>query len=230
MTNRVLTLVSPHLTGADVVSLQKSLHSNRFGKSFYNGDLDGEYGPLTAQAVYRAEYWMGVKKPDHTTTGNIKKYLDGEKPLTLGMRTRRNRRIARYEKSIPLRISIFNMAKSQVGTTEDPPGTNRQKYGKWYGWDGVAWCAIFQSWCAYFGVKRSVNVKQRVRWAYCPYVYHDAVAGVNGLTLTKHPLRGDWVLFDWNNDGKADHIEAFDEWVVDGKTFSTIGEIGRAHV
>lgn len=34
----------------------------------------------------------------------------------------------------------------QVGVHEDPAGSNRQKFGVWYGWNGVPWCAIFLSW------------------------------------------------------------------------------------
>lgn len=35
---------------------------------------------------------------------------------------------------------------SKVGVHEDPPRTNRQPFGAWYGWNGVPWCMIFQSW------------------------------------------------------------------------------------
>lgn len=29
---------------------------------------------------------------------------------------------------------------------ENPARSNRQKFGVWYGWNGVPWCAIFMSW------------------------------------------------------------------------------------
>lgn len=32
------------------------------------------------------------------------------------------------------------------GVHEDPRNSNRQQFGVWYGWNGVPWCAIFQSW------------------------------------------------------------------------------------
>lgn len=41
---------------------------------------------------------------------------------------------------------IRDIARSQVGTKESPMYSNRQKYGVWYGWNGVAWCDIFLSW------------------------------------------------------------------------------------
>lgn len=42
---------------------------------------------------------------------------------------------------------ILDIARAEIGNKESPPGSNRQKYGKAYGWDGVAWCAIFVWWC-----------------------------------------------------------------------------------
>ena len=43
---------------------------------------------------------------------------------------------------------LCTTALSQVGTTEDPPGSNMQPYGAEYGMNGVAWCCIFVWWCA----------------------------------------------------------------------------------
>lgn len=47
------------------------------------------------------------------------------------------------------------IAKSQVGVSENPPGSNRTPYNSWYaslmGWsyyEACAWCAIFQCWVA----------------------------------------------------------------------------------
>lgn len=41
---------------------------------------------------------------------------------------------------------VLEIAESQVGTKESPPGSNKQKYGEAYGQNGVAWCAIFVWW------------------------------------------------------------------------------------
>jgi len=48
----------------------------------------------------------------------------------------------------PLEIAI-----SEIGMQEAPDGSNRTKYGEWYGetagqnWDGQPWCGMFVSWC-----------------------------------------------------------------------------------
>ncbi len=41
---------------------------------------------------------------------------------------------------------VIATAHKEIGTTEWPPESNHQKYGAWYGDDGVYWCAQFVSW------------------------------------------------------------------------------------
>lgn len=43
---------------------------------------------------------------------------------------------------------IVNIALGEVGTSEEPPGSNHVKYNDWYGQKDDAWCAVFVSWCA----------------------------------------------------------------------------------
>ncbi|GAB4064147.1 CHAP domain-containing protein [Angustibacter speluncae] len=43
---------------------------------------------------------------------------------------------------------VLNVARSQLGFAEQPPGSNRSPYGAWYPMDGQPWCAMFVSWCA----------------------------------------------------------------------------------
>lgn len=43
---------------------------------------------------------------------------------------------------------VIDVARGEVSrsSAEHPRGSNRTKYGKWYGFDGVPWCAIGVSW------------------------------------------------------------------------------------
>ena len=66
---RLLHLASPLMTGADVKALQKLLNEDGYGKGL---DADGEYGPMTAQAVYRAQFWLGFPRPDQLAGRRIK--------------------------------------------------------------------------------------------------------------------------------------------------------------
>lgn len=218
---RILSLTSPHLKGADVKHLQAALKNNVFKKDYMpSGDADGEFGPVTAQAVYRAEYWLGYPKPVQSCGSILPAYLNGEKKLPIAHRVRRKARLAHAAKTTPLRVKAFNEALTHVGYTESPPGSNRNMFGRWYGYDGVPWCAEFVSYC--YAKAGSSNVKKLARWAYTPYMVADARAGRNGLAVTTKPQRGDIVLYDWDDDGVADHVGLFDEWVVEGSTFKSV--------
>lgn len=42
---------------------------------------------------------------------------------------------------------VVKVAVSQIGYKESPANSNKTKYGKWFGMNGVPWCAIFLDWC-----------------------------------------------------------------------------------
>lgn len=42
---------------------------------------------------------------------------------------------------------LLAVARKELGNTENPAGSNRTKYGKWYGLDGNPWCMMFVMWC-----------------------------------------------------------------------------------
>jgi hypothetical protein len=219
MANRVLGLTSPHMHGDDVRALQKALKTNVFHKDYMpDATIDGVFSTFTAQGAYRAQYWLGYAKPSHKAGTPLVAYLNGTKKLTAAMTAKRKARIDAYNAAHPLRLKAFESAKRFVGTKESPPGSNRQKFGEWYGWNGVAWCAIFVSYN--YASAGSKMVLRRKRWAYCPYLWADAQAGRYGLSVTRSPQRGDIVIY-----GKSlpHHTELFDEWIQQGSTFATIG-------
>lgn len=41
---------------------------------------------------------------------------------------------------------VLPVMRDQIGVHESPRGSNKTKYGKRYGWNGVAWCVIFAWW------------------------------------------------------------------------------------
>lgn len=219
MANRVLGLVSPHMRGDDVTALQKALKSNVFKKDYMpDGKVDGEFATFTAQACYRAQYWIGYAKPSHKAGTPLVAYLTGKKPLTAAMKANRAQRLKKHAEAHPLREKAFAQAQRFVGTKESPAGSNRQRFGVWYGWNGVAWCAMFVSYC--YAAAGSKMVAQMKRWAYCPYLLADARAGRYGLSVTRSPQRGDIVIY---GKSLAHHTELFEKWIVAGKTFATIG-------
>jgi peptidoglycan hydrolase-like protein with peptidoglycan-binding domain len=195
---RLLHLASPLMTGADVKALQKLLNAGGYGNGL---DEDGEYGPMTAQAVYRAKFWLGFPRPDQLAGGRFNDYLTGAVKTTADMRALVAKR-KKAAKEASFRKDAVKLAKGKIGTIETP--VNIQEFGQWYGMNGVPWCAIFVTWC--FANAGSKSFARRSRWAYVPFVLNDAHAAKNGLTVTRAPAAGDLVLFDWDSDGVCDHI------------------------
>lgn len=214
---RLLHLASPLMTGADVKALQKLLNAGGYGKGL---DEDGEFGPMTAQAVYRAQFWLGYPRPDQLAGGKLLGYLTGTVKTTPEMRALAAKR-KQAAKDASFRKDAVKLAKSKVGTIETP--VNIQEFGQWYGMNGVPWCAIFVSWC--FANAGSKSFARRSRWAYVPFVLNDAHAARNGLTVARAPESGDLVLFDWDSDGVCDHIGIVEKpsplVTIEGNTSST---------
>lgn len=43
--------------------------------------------------------------------------------------------------------TVLGIARGELGNRESPAGSNRTKYGRWYGLDGQPWCMMFVQWC-----------------------------------------------------------------------------------
>jgi hypothetical protein len=128
-----------------------------------------------------------------------------------------------------------------IGTKESPRGSNHTAYGEWYGVDYQPWCAIFVTYCFVIEAGGSPSFERGSQYAYVPYVVRDAHNNRNGLSVTKDPIPGDAVCFDWQRDVTFDHIGIFEKWIdksagifqsVEGNTgandFSNGGQVMRA--
>lgn len=207
-------ITSPPTKGPKVKALQQRLKKNRFGDFMKSAKIDGEYGPLTAAAVARSKYWMGFPASKiNKIAGNsfMKMLKSGKLPVTY--RLRRRRRLNLYYKgktNNSKRAAILKTAISQIGVKENPAGSNRVKYSEWYGMIGP-WCAMFVSWCY---AKHGLGKK--FHYAYTPYVVANARSNKNSLYVTNNPQPGDLVLYDWDKDGKADHIGIYEKAIAKG--------------
>lgn len=112
---------------------------------------------------------------------------------------------------------IIENCKAELGEHEEPIGSNKTKYGAWYGLNGVAWCAIFVAYVMHkSGIKLKLD-KGYKGFHYVPTLH--ARAKQKGW-LTDTPKKGDIVLFDFKpNDGKefAQHVGIFDGRMYEGK-------------
>ncbi|MCI2241534.1 peptidoglycan-binding protein [Adlercreutzia faecimuris] len=104
---------------------------------------------------------------------------------------------------------LVALAQGEVGYSrwDDPlPGT---KYGRWfeeqvdkdpsnfdYGASGVAYCAMFVSWCLWMLGVECAGMPS----AYCPAIHNHQHLSAGELEP------GDLALFDWEDDGTDDHV------------------------
>ena len=102
-------------------------------------------------------------------------------------------------------------ALRHVGVTESPPGSNRTMFGRWFGVDGVPWCAIFMSYC--FSVGAGVTLCRG--WhgagvnprgvAYVPTLEAWLRATGRRVPAGSPPAPGDLAVYDWDG-GLSDHV------------------------
>ena len=108
---------------------------------------------------------------------------------------------------------IIRVAAKELGNV------GGDKFWRWYGFKShVAWCTIFVSWCAdqcgYVKagiIPKYSNCRDTMRWFRARHQYQNS---------NYTPAEGDIIWFDWNGDGKADHIGFVESY--DGKGVHTI--------
>jgi DNA-binding MarR family transcriptional regulator len=101
-------------------------------------------------------------------------------------------------------------ARRFVGVAEDPAGSNRTLFGRWFGADGEPWCAIFLSYC--FKVGGGVVLCGGVDGAgvtpkgcaYVPTLEQWLRSSGQWLAAAASPRPGDIVVFNWDG-GDPDH-------------------------
>ena len=103
---------------------------------------------------------------------------------------------------------LIAWARKQIGTSENPRGSNNiiyntDYYGRPVSGDAFPWCCVFV-WDGFRICGISPLFVGGETTAYCPYVMSWAQA--HGQWVTDGFRAGDLPLFDWNGDGVADHI------------------------
>lgn len=111
---------------------------------------------------------------------------------------------------MPTVKDILSVAVGELGTKEAPSGSNRTKYGAWFGLDGYPWCVMFVQWVfAYVGVTLPAKT------ASCSALMRAAQAA--GMWVTSGYRPGDVVIYDFPGGATTDHcgiIEAIDTSIV----------------
>ena len=94
---------------------------------------------------------------------------------------------------------VLNIARNDLGYKESPAGSNRTKYGEWYGLNGQPWCMMaIQFWLNQAGVPVPLKT------ASCGSFMRAAQA--HGQWVTGGYQPGDIVIMDFpGNKAKTDH-------------------------
>lgn len=103
---------------------------------------------------------------------------------------------------------LLEIAHLQVGYCEDPAGSNKTKYGAWFGYDGHAWCGMFVSWVFIEAGMPLGSIDYSKGYAGCPFAVKHLDKWGRLVTI---PSPGDIVFYDWNGDGVFDHTGIFEK-------------------
>lgn len=127
----------------------------------------------------------------------------------------------------PTANSVVKIARKQIGVYEKPAGSNCQKYGEAYGWNGTFWCAQFVWWCGWMAAKKHQSDNPIAKSASAADIQEETVAKGGKWVMEKNRSRsareaylkkakpGDIVSFDFGAfDGYRDHVGLVDH--VDG--------------
>lgn len=112
---------------------------------------------------------------------------------------------------------LLDVASDDLGYTESPPSSNRNKFGAEIGRDGEPWCAMaVGSWFRQIGRPLpDVGNGGPGIFTFCPSAVNYARAHGE---VVGDPQAGDIVLFDWAHpDGISDHVGIVEKVLADGR-------------
>jgi hypothetical protein len=219
---RTLTLTSPHMRGDDVRRVQRTLGVT----------ADSDWGPNTQDAAERKARRLGVSpyKGSPKAGARRTKVLLGARRTPVEIARARRIKAADAKRSRGI-AHAKAWARSQVGTRENPAGSNSGgKITTWLRGVGIGaapWCGAF----AHANAKEyGVQVTQEIR--YCPWAEAHARAGTGGLQsfTTNWKIASGWVdedrlvfaLYNFGS-GIAQHISGAVLGVTDTETHDIEG-------
>ena len=95
---------------------------------------------------------------------------------------------------------VLDIARAELGYTETPAGSNRTKYGKWFGLDGQPWCMMFVQWV--FAQAGATDLLPALT-ASCGALMRAGKAAGRWVTGNYQP--GDVVIYDFPGGAATDH-------------------------
>ena len=212
-----LHVTSPLMAGPAVLKAQQKLSALGYAP----GKLDGQYGPATAGAVraFQRDHQLQVDGVVGVRTlALLKEAKTPAAPVTIVRQ--------------PSTLGALALAESlkELGTREAPANSNKNKFGKWFGVDGVAWCNIFVSYCFVTGAEYTICEGFKGAGVYtkgCTYVpTTEAWLHATGMWKGRtEPLPGDIAIYNWHG-GLPDHIGIVEEYLGGGRFNAIEGNTG----
>lgn len=221
--------------GADTSALQKAING-KFDHLKIDRQIavDGEYGRQTADAARQIAVCMGVGGQNlkslrrGTVTKSVQNLIRELRPKTRGEKLRTVKRKP-YRRKLRKRYAatpgqkVIQWANAQLGTTENPPGSNRgpkiDVWCKFWGLVAPQWCGCFAGYAV-----RVIGGAKVTSWLpYAPSITADAKANRNGLTAVPFSAAraGDLVTF-WNGQhiGLVVRVDGDELKTIEGNTSS----------
>ena len=93
---------------------------------------------------------------------------------------------------------LLAAAVGELGVKETPGGSNKVKYGAWFGLNGYPWCVMFVQWLFH-----QVGMTLPARTASCSVLRNYAIKA--GMWVTSGYQPGDVVIYDFPDGAATDH-------------------------
>ena len=106
---------------------------------------------------------------------------------------------------------ILAIARKELGYKEYPAGSNRTKYGAWFGLNGQPWCMMFVQWC--FRQADAQDLLPALT-ASCGALMRAAQSKEQWITSGYQP--GDVVIYDFPGGAATDHCGIVITQLTDG--------------
>lgn len=116
--------------------------------------------------------------------------------------------------SKPTALQVMRVALQQYGITESPAGSNRTKYGKAFGWNGVSWCAEFVWYCGdrpegtnpiYKSANAADIQDMTVKYKGGRYILRKTSSNAKKRAALPNYRFGDQISFNFNGGSDRDH-------------------------
>lgn len=114
--------------------------------------------------------------------------------------------------------AIISVAKKQIGIKEVPFNSNDTIYNQWFGLRNLPWCGMFVSWVYHHAGYPLPKIGFTKGFAGCQIAVEYFT---KNHKVVKFPIAGDLVFFDFNRDGRFDHVGIYAK-NYDANTIKTI--------